>query len=91
MSFLQGHLLVVFGVHEVMAFTIAVEIFKIDFVDGDFLERIFRAEPVIDHRAGAEVAHLGLHSGALVAGRAVIDAVDREEIALVLDDHSRAE
>ncbi len=56
-----------------VAFGIRVQIFVLDFVEDGPLDVVFRAEPVVDNRSAAQLAHLGGHGGALVAGSAVLD------------------
>src|SRR6185437_2722315 len=62
-----------------------------DFVHRDFVEKFLSAEAVIQHRAVAQIAHLGGHRGSLISRRPVIDTINYVKIALVLDDHSRAQ
>src|SRR5277367_5903228 len=82
-------LLVVLGVHEVVVIAIVVEEFHGDFVDDDALNGIGRAEAVLKHGTGAQVAQLGLDKGAQVARRAMLDGKDGMQLVVVLDDHAR--
>ena len=75
-------------VHEVVAVAVGVEELHLDFVDVDLLDGIGRAEAVLEHGAGAQVAQLGLDEGAQVAGRAVLDREHGVQIIVVLDDHA---
>ena len=88
---LQSELLVVLRVHEVVAFAVAVEVVEIDFVHCNLVEKFLGAEPMVNHGAVAQVAHLGRHGGALIPRRAMVHAIDRVEVAVVLDDHPRAQ
>ncbi len=58
------------------------------FVDDDLLDGVGRAEAVLEHGAGTQVAQLGLDEGAQVAGRAVLDPEHGVQIIVVLDDHA---
>ena len=89
--FVQGDLFVSLQVHEVVAAIVGIEEFEFDFVHDGALDEIFSAEAIIDNRAGAEIAHLGLHGAALVARGAVLDAENGVEVAFVLDDHAGAQ
>ncbi len=83
------NLLVGSGVHEVMRVTFAIEIFVLDFIEDRAIQKFLGAEAVIHDRARTEIAHLRGHGPALVAGRAVINAMHRVEFAFVADHHSR--
>ena len=83
-------LLEVLCVHEVVVVAVVVEVFHGHFIDVDFLDRVRRAEAMLEHGAGAQVAQLGLDERAQVAGRAVFYAEDGVQIIVVLDDHARA-
>src|SRR5580693_3919731 len=87
---LQRQLLVILRVHEVVRIPVAVQILELDFVHHHFFQRFFRAEPEVHHVPVAQVAHLGLHRTALISRRAVVHAIHDAQVALVLDDHSRA-
>src|SRR2546428_552744 len=52
---------------------------------------VLGAEAVLGLRPAAQVAELGLHHAAPVAGRHVDDVHHAPEVALVLDDHTHAE
>ncbi len=84
------HLLVCLRVHEVEFVALVVEVLEFHFVEDGAFDEFLGAEPVIDDRAGFEILHARLHGTAFVAGRAVIDAKNREKLALVLDDHAGA-
>ena len=68
-----------------------IEVLELDLVEKGALDELLRAEPVVDDGPGAEILHTRLHRAALVAGRAVFGAEDREKLALVLDHHAGAE
>ena len=87
----QMRLLVIRRVHEVVAVSVVVQVLHLDFIDVDFFNRIGRTEAVLEHRAGAQVAQLGLDEGAQVAGSAVFDAEHGVQIIVVLDDHTGTE
>src|SRR5258708_35411423 len=74
---------------EIVAFV--VEVLEFDFVKNGAIHEFFGAEAIVNHRAALEVFHARLHRSPLVAGSAVIDAKNREKLALVLDDHAGAE
>src|SRR4029077_13192715 len=86
----QVSLLVVFRVHEVVVVAVVVEVLHVFLVHVDLLDRVGRAEAVLEHGSGAQVAELGLNEGAQVAGRAVLDAEHGVQIIVVLDDHAGA-
>ena len=89
MSSAEMQLLVVLGVHEVVVVAVGVEKLHLHFVDGDLLDGIAGAEAVLEHGAGAQIAQLGLDERPQVAGGAMLDAEDRVQIVVVLDDHAR--
>src|SRR6185437_2733267 len=88
---LQRELLVILGVHEVVALAIAVEILELHLIHHDLLNTLLSAEAIINHRAAAQVAHARLHRAALIARRPVVHAVDDVQISFVLDDHAGAQ
>jgi hypothetical protein len=69
---------------------LAVEEFEFHFVENGAIDKFFGAETIVDNRSAFEVFHARLHGAALVAWRAVVDAKNRKELALVLDDHTGA-
>src|SRR5579863_108903 len=86
----QVGLLEVGGVHEVVAIAVGVQEFHLLLVDVDFLDGIRRAEAVLEHGAGAQIAQFGLNEGAQVAGSTVLDAKNGMQIIVMLDDHAGA-
>src|SRR5690349_1854180 len=82
-------LLIRFGVHEVIVIAILVEILHRDLIHHDAVDRIRRPKAIFEHRIGAQVSQLRLDKGAKVAGGAVLDAKDKVQVLVVLDDHTR--
>jgi hypothetical protein len=85
------HLLVRFRVHEMEIIALFVEVLKFNFVENGAVDKFFSAEAIVNHRAILKIFHARLHGAALVAGSAVVDAKNREKLALVLDNHAGAE
>src|SRR5271154_686108 len=83
-------LLEVGSVHEVIAVAVSVQEFHLLLVHIDLFNRIRRAETMLEHGAGTQVAQFGLDEGAQIARRAVLHAEDRMQIIVVLDDHAGA-
>src|SRR6185437_6425862 len=81
----------VLGVHKVVTVAVVVQIFHFHFVHGDLFNGIRRAEAVLEHGAGAQVAEFGLDEGAKIARRPVLDAEHGVQVVVVLDDHAGAE
>ena len=46
-------LLVIFGIHEVVVVTVIVEVLHLDFIDGDFFDRVGGTEAVLEHGTSA--------------------------------------
>ena len=86
----QMGLLEIGGVHEVVAVSIRVEELHLNFIDVDLLDGIGRTEAVFEHGARPQVAQFCLNEGAQVARSAVLDAENRMQIVVVLDDHAGA-
>src|SRR5260221_6986299 len=86
----EVHLLVRFRIHEMEIVAFVVEVLEFDFVKNCAIHEFFGAKAIVNHRAALEVFHARLHRSPLVAGSAVIDAKNREKLALVLDDHAGA-
>jgi hypothetical protein len=84
------HLLIGFRVHEMKIVAFVIEIFEFDFVENRAVDKLFGAEAIVNHRAILKIFHARLHGAAFVAGSAVVDAKNREKLALVLDDHAGA-
>src|SRR5208337_4660657 len=84
-------LLVIRRVHKVIVVAVGVQKLHIDLIDIDLLDRIRRAEAVLEHCASPQVAQLGLDKGAKVAGSAVFDGKYGVQIIVVLDDHAGAQ
>ncbi len=70
---------------------ILVEELHLVLIEDHAFDAIFRAEPVLGLRAGLDIAQLGLHHPAPVAGRDVGNGHDAPEVFVVLDDHTRAQ
>src|ERR1700722_20475586 len=84
-------LLVVFSVHEIVVVAIAVEKLHVLLIHVDLLDRVRRAETMLEHSSGSEVAELRLNKGAEIARRAVLDAEHGVQVIVVLDDHAGTE
>jgi len=76
---------------EVVAFAVGVEEFHLLLVERDPVDLVFRAEPILGLRAGADRPHLGLHHPTPVPGRDVGDGHDPIEIVLIVDQHTDAQ
>src|SRR5205814_1120956 len=63
--------------------------FHVDLIYVDLLDGVGRAEAVLEHGAGAQVAELGLNEGAQVTRGAVLHFEDGVQLPVVLDDHAR--
>jgi hypothetical protein len=87
---LQVGLLEGLHVHEVVVVPIVVQELHLDFVNDDALNGVGRTEALDEHRAGADVAKLGLDERAEVTRRAVLHREDEVEVILELDNHARA-
>ena len=87
----QVVLLVGGGVHEDIVIAFLVEELDLLFVQEGALDKIFRAELVLDHCAALQAAQLGLHKAALVPRRAVCNLKNGEELAVMPDDRSRTQ
>ena len=84
-------LLVGLGIHEVEIVAVAIEKLHINFIDDDLVDWVGRAKTVLEHRAGAQVAQLGLDKRAQIARSTVLNAEHRVQIIVVLDDHARTQ
>src|SRR5207302_10739848 len=84
----HAELLETFSIHEVVAFAIGVEILEFDLIEHGAFDKILGAETVVDGGSTAQVAHARGHGSALVAGRAMVHAVDRIQVAVMNDNHS---
>src|SRR6266566_3858752 len=88
---LERHLLEVLRVHEVVLVVALVEELQLVLLERHALGLVLGAEAVLGLRPAAQVAQLGLHHAAPVAGRHVHDVHHAPEVVLVLDDHAHAE
>ena len=88
---LEMCLFVTFRIHEVVIVAVAIEIFHINFIDDDPLDRIRRSKAMLEHGSGTQVAKLGLNESAQIARRAVLNAEHRMQIIVVLNDHARTQ
>jgi len=83
--------LVVLVVHEVVVMPVAVQVLQLVRVEDGTLDRIGRAEAVLDGAPGLQVAHLGLHHGAQVTGRVVMEFDHAVWVPVEEDDHTAAD
>src|ERR1019366_429531 len=63
----------------------------VDLIDVNFVDGIGRAETMLEHGAGAQVAQFGLDKSAQIARGAVFDAEHGMQVIVVLDDHAGTE
>src|SRR6202040_1594775 len=84
----KANLIEGFGIHEVIAFGIAIEVFKFDIIEDRALDGILSAEAVVDDGPAAQAAHLGGHGATLISRRAMIDAVDGVQVPFMQNNHS---
>ena len=89
--FHQVHLLVGFGVHEIVILAIVVQVLHLLLVEHRLFDLVFGREAVFRHAAGSQAAHFGLYETAQVAGRPVRHAEDCVQFVVVLDHHSRTQ
>src|SRR5258705_12634739 len=79
----------VFHVHEVVVVAIRIEKLHRNLIDDDTLDRVGRAEAVLEHGSGAQITQLSLNESAQVARGAMLHAENSVQLIVVLDDHAR--
>ena len=84
----QVHLLEGLGVHEIEVLAVVVQIFHLVLLERGLFDLVFGAEAVLDHGAGAELAHLYLDEAAQVARCAVLHLENGIQLAVPLDHHA---
>ena len=87
----EVHLLVRFGVHEVVVFAVVVQVLHLLLFEQGLLHPVFRREAVLDHSARTQAAHPRLHEAAQVAGRTVRHGKNGIQFVVELDHHSRTQ
>jgi len=65
----QSNLLEAFGIHEMMMRAVRIQVFHLVLFEGHPLDRIHRAKAMLERRAGANAAQLGLDHRTQIAGR----------------------
>src|SRR5687768_15612200 len=84
-------LIVVLGVHEVVRIAALVHELEVVRFHRRFLDRVGRAEAMLEARAAAQVSQLGLHHRAEITGRVVAELEDAARIPLEHEDHSTSD
>ncbi len=87
----QVHLLVVFGIHEVVILAVVVQVLHFLLIQLGLFNFVFGGEAMLGHGAGTETAHFCLHKASQITWRAVSHAEDGIQFVIELDHHSRAQ
>ena len=78
-------------IHEHQVLAVPVEVLHLVLLDVRLVHLLARAEAAVDRAAVLQVAHLGAHEGAALAGLHVLEADDRVGLAVELDLESISE
>ena len=78
----EGHLLVGFGIHEVVQLAVVIEIFHLLGFDDGLGHLIGGVEGALNHGAGHDILDLGADKGSTLAGLYMLKVHDRPNAAI---------